>query len=99
MSRYAKINAENIVESVIICDDSNISLFSGKYIKEASGTKEANIGDTWDEENNKFVAPKPFESWELDESFEWQPPVNQSVPNSYWDEESLSWVVTQIIKE
>jgi len=95
MSKYAKINSENIVEQVIICEDNNISLFSGNYIKETTETLEPNIGDTWDSENNKFIDPKPYESWVLGEDFLWHAPVAQPVPNSYWDEDSLSWATRE----
>ena len=96
---YAKINLENIVENVIICEESNISLFSGNFIKQTEETKIANIGDTWDQENNKFIAPKPYDSWTLNEDFVWTAPVEQPVPNSYWDEDSNSWIVREIITE
>jgi hypothetical protein len=99
MSRYAKINLNNIVEQVIICDESNISLFTGNYIKESTETLEANVGDTWDSENNKFIPPKPYDSWLLDENFSWSAPVSQTVPNSYWDEETGSWIETVLINE
>jgi len=99
MIKYAKINSDNIVEQVIICDELNINLFSGNYIKESTETLEANVGDTWDSENNKFVSPKPFDSWVLDENFSWSAPVLQTVPNSYWDEGAGSWIETAIIKE
>lgn len=99
MTKYAKINSDNIVENIIICEDSEIYLFSGNYIKESIDTKEANIGDFWDKDNNKFISPKPFESWSLDESFEWKAPIEKLVPNSYWSEENLSWIVTDITTE
>lgn len=99
MSKYAKINADNIVENVIICEDSNISLFSGNFIKETQETNEASIGSTWDKENNKFISPKPYDSWQLNENFIWAAPVEQPVPNSYWDESSNSWVIREIITE
>lgn len=99
MSNYAKINSENIVENIIICEDSNIYLFSGKYVKETEETQQANIGDTWDANNNKFIAPKPYDSWTLNEDFVWVAPVEQPVPNSYWDEDSNSWIIREIITE
>jgi len=99
MTKYAKINSDNIVENIIICEDSEISLFSGKYVKENINTKEANIGDFWDENNNKFISPKPFESWSLDTNFEWKAPTEKPGPNSYWSEENLSWIVTNITTE
>jgi len=99
MSNYAKINSENIVENVIICEDSVVTTLPGFYVKETESTKNAFIGSTWDKENNKFIALKPYDSWTLDENFDWKAPVEQTVPNSYWNEETQSWVVRQIITE
>ena len=54
----------------------------------------ANIGFTWDPDNNAFYAPKPYPSWSLDENFIWQPPVQY--PNDgerhTWDEDNKTWV-------
>ena len=57
-------------------------------------------GCTWNEDLNKFIPPKPFESWILNEdTYEWDPPVQMppgSLENnvSYvWDEEIGNWKV------
>lgn len=56
----------------------------------------AGIGYTYDETNDIFIAPQPFDSWSLDENFDWQPPV--PFPSDYrtdaiydWNEESQTW--------
>jgi hypothetical protein len=36
--------------------------------------KYAAIGDTWNETNNVFISPKPFNDWTLDNSFKWVAP-------------------------
>lgn len=93
MSKYAKINQENIVENTIECEDSNISLFLGAYIKVTESTKDTNAGDFWDPENKKFINPKPYESWILDENFNWVSPSGESfLIGHYWDEDSQEWV-------
>jgi hypothetical protein len=99
MTRYAKIDENNIVESVILCEDSQIVNFTGNYVKESLETKQADVGDTWDQVNNKFIEPKPYESWTLDENFDWRSPVEKLVPNSYWSEEDMSWIITNIASE
>ena len=53
------------------------------------------VGYSWDEARNAFIAPKPFNSWILDEeTCQWEAPV--PYPNDekvyLWNEESLSWV-------
>lgn len=93
MSLYAKINSENIVENVIICEDSEIGTQSGKHIKITDLTKNASIGSAYDAENNKFIAPKPFESWILNESFDWVSPIGESPAGMHlWNEENQEWV-------
>jgi len=95
MSRYAKIDSSNIVENVIVCEDSQISALSGNFVKIISETtKECTIGFSYDKDNNKFIAPKPYESWTLDENFEWISPIGEN-PNpalKCWDEESQNWI-------
>lgn len=93
MSKYAEIK-ENVVVNVIVCEDNIISTMPGAYIKITNETKEAAIGDTFDTINLKFVAPKPYESWILDENFNWISPIGEN-PNpalKYWDEETQSWL-------
>ena len=55
----------------------------------------AGIGFTYDATRDAFIAPKPFNSWILNESTCcWEAPV--SYPNDgnmyAWDEETTSWV-------
>lgn len=54
----------------------------------------AGIGYYYDVERDAFIAPKPYESWTLNEdSCLWQPPV--PYPNDGkmydWDETTLTW--------
>ena len=46
MSNYAKINANNIVENVVVCDDSSANMLDGFYVKETESTGSASIGFT-----------------------------------------------------
>lgn len=92
MSKYAKINSENIVENTIECSDSVIGEMKGTFIKITEATKDTSIGDTWDPINKKFILPKPYDSWSLDENFDWQAPVEWPGPGNIWDEETNSWI-------
>ena len=94
MTIYAKINSENIVENVILCEDSEISSQNGLHIKVTNLTNDAIIGAEYDEINNKFISPKPYESWILNSDFVWESPEGPrpSEGSFKWDEESLSWV-------
>ena len=54
----------------------------------------AGIGYTYDAQNDVFIAPKPFDSWILNEdTWLWEAPV--AMPNDgkiyEWDEASTSW--------
>tara|TARA_R110000868_G_scaffold128516_1_gene336653 strand:- start:651 stop:1058 length:408 start_codon:yes stop_codon:yes gene_type:complete len=57
----------------------------------------AGIGYTYDKDKDAFIAPKPFESWLLNEdSCQWESPVaypvDSNVNNIYtWNEEILNW--------
>jgi len=54
----------------------------------------AGIGFYYDEVNDAFISPKPFDSWILDNNFKWKAPVDHpNVDALYsWDEETLSWI-------
>lgn len=101
MSKYAKIE-DGIVTNVIVCEDSDISLLNGQYIKYTELTNNPKIGDEYVSDRNKFKSQQPYPSWTLDEeSLTWISPVQIPedaeissygiVFNYKWDEESLSW--------
>lgn len=93
MSKYAKIE-NNTVVNVILCEDNVVSSIPGAYIKVTSDTKDAAIGYIFDTENLKFIAPKPYDSWILNDNFDWESPVGEpSSLLSYWDEENQEWVL------
>ena len=55
----------------------------------------AGVGYTYDQQNDVFYAPKPYESWSLDEStWLWESPVAypDDGKNYQWDEQTLMWV-------
>jgi hypothetical protein len=90
---YAKINSENIVENVILCAESDLNTQSGTHIEVNESTKLASIGKYYDRENNKFISPKPYDSWILNENFDWQPVSGPSPEGLHiWDEENQEWV-------
>ena len=102
MSLYAKINSDNIIENVIVCVESQIFSQEGNFIKVTTETKNPQIGGEYNKEVNKFISIKPYESWILDEEFNWTSPVEipsdaQITPlglviNYLWDEENQEWV-------
>jgi hypothetical protein len=56
----------------------------------------AGVGYTYDDVDDVFIAPAPFNSWYLDENYDWQPPV--PYPNGegmfVWDEANEDWVLS-----
>jgi hypothetical protein len=103
MSNFAKLDENNIVIQVIVAEKDFINTgavgdeflwiqtsynnnFRGKY---------AGIGDTWDKVNEVFISPKPYSSWSLDDSFEWQAPTPYPEDELlyYWSEDNLAWVL------
>jgi hypothetical protein len=54
----------------------------------------AGIGYTYDATRDAFIAPKPFNSWVLDEATcQWQAPTPMPADDKfyYWSEDDLSW--------
>ena len=102
MSQYAKINSDNIIENVIVCEDSQISLQDGNFVKVTNETMSPQIGGEYNKDANKFIRIKPYESWVLNDEFNWTSPVEipndaqitplGSVINYKWDEEDQAWI-------
>jgi hypothetical protein len=90
MKRMAQVDANGIVTNIIIAnDDWNVEGFV-----EYTDENPACIGGTY--ENGKFIPPKRFASWILNEkTYQWEAPV--AYPNDgkmyFWDESTISWVV------
>ena len=58
----------------------------------------AGIGYTYDSQRDAFYAPKPFNSWSLDEtSCTWKAPVDKPEGNYTWNEETLSWIKVETV--
>ena len=55
----------------------------------------AGVGDTYDQVNDKFYSPQPFNSWVPNtETWTWEAPVPMPLDDKQyaWDEDSTSWV-------
>jgi hypothetical protein len=54
----------------------------------------AGIGFTYDEVNDVFIAPKPFDNWVLDTAtWMWNPPIPMPVDEYFysWNQETTAW--------
>ena len=112
MAHYAFLNENSIVTEVIVGIDETELIegldtetwygnFRGQTCKRTSyhgniRKNYAGIGHSYDEARDAFIAPKPFESWILDEATcQWQAPVAYPTDEKYyrWDEPSTSWII------
>ena len=93
MSKYAKLE-NNIVTNIILCEDSNISMMLGEHIKITQETGQAAIGGSFNYDLNKFIAPKPYDSWVLNSELNWESPEgpNPDILTKIWDEENQAWI-------
>ena len=101
MSHFAKIDKDNIVTEVIVAEQDFINSglvgdsflwvqtsYNGNFRKQFGG-----IGYTYDKVNYVFILPKPFASWTLDASFDWQPPTAMPDDDKMynWNEDTQAW--------
>lgn len=109
MAHYAFLNKNNIVTEVIVGIDEtkkiegldpetwygnfrNQKCLRTSYNGNIRG-KYAGIGDTYNKEEDIFVAPQPYPSWTREGSFWIAPKPYPSDDKFYhWDEDSLAWV-------
>ena len=106
MAHFAKLDENNVVTGVYVVGDEYEATyaewrkeFGEVYVQTLYNNNirfnYAGIGYTFDEVRDAFIAPKPFDSWVLDEgTCRWEAPVAypQDEKMYGWDEESLSWV-------
>ena len=106
MAHFAKVNDENIVLEVLVTDndypnegyDWLVETFGGRWVQTSYNARIrknfAGIGFTYDEGRDAFIAPRPFESWELDEeTCNWVAPIPYPTGDGLytWNEEELEW--------
>jgi hypothetical protein len=106
MAHFAEIDANNVVQRVIVVPNSEeangaawcASLLGGTWIRTSyNGTIRKNfagIGYSYDEGRDAFVPPKPYPSWVLDESTcNWNAPIPMPPGGPWvWDEDIEEWV-------
>ena len=110
MANFAKLNNDNIVIDVqsvhnntATNEDAGITFLNNLYgtsdtwkqsFKDGTRKNYAGIGYTYDEDKDAFIAPKPFNSWSLNETTcRWEPPVVYPTDGQMynWNEETTSW--------
>jgi len=109
MSHFAKVE-NGLVVSVIVAEQDVIDsgIFGHGWVQTSYNThgnqhpegrplrgNYAGIGYTYDEVNDVFIAPKPFDNWVLNTtSWLWEPPIPMPVDEYFyrWDQETASWI-------
>jgi hypothetical protein len=106
MAHFAELDTNNTVIRVLVTDnlatnegyDWLIEILGGTWVKTSYNStirkNFAGIGFTYDSELDAFIAPKPFESWELDEeTCTWISPIPYPTDGIVykWNEAALDW--------
>jgi hypothetical protein len=108
MSHWAEIDENNIVLRVLVGNNSEpdegeafMNSLGGTWVKTSYNgnirKNYAGIGMSYDAERDAFIAPKPFDSWILDEeTCQWEAPVAYPTDGIIyvWDEETTDWKAT-----
>lgn len=109
MAHFAEIDENNIVLRVLVVPDeqehrghdflSTDLQLGGKWIQCSYNNNIRKqypaAGYTYDKINDVFIKPKPFDSWTLNENFDWESPTPHPglADNGtwFWNEDNLEW--------
>jgi hypothetical protein len=105
MAHFAEIDENNFVVRVLVTDndypnegyDWLVETFGGRWVQTSYNARIranfAGVGFTYDEDRDAFIAPKPFDSWELEENSQWVAPIPYPTGDKRytWNEEELEW--------
>jgi hypothetical protein len=111
MSHWAEIDENSIVQRVLVGDNNDpngdegyqwlIDNLGGTWVKTSYNgnirKNYAGIGYSYDATRDAFIAPKPFNSWVLNEdTCQWEAPVAYPTDGVMyqWDEETTDWKAT-----
>jgi hypothetical protein len=110
MAHYAFLDEDNIVTEVITGKDESELIdgltpeewygnYRGQRCVRTSYNNNirkqfAGVGFTYDDLDDVFIAPQPYESWVLDENYDWQAPIDYPADGKRysWDEANQVWV-------
>lgn len=111
MAHFAEINSDNEVIRVLVVPDeqehrgqeflANDLGLGGNWIQTSFNNKIrkqfAGIGFIYNSELDIFISPRPFDSWQLDENYDWQAPSPKPDGYYFWDEESQNWINAETV--
>lgn len=106
MAHFAEIDNNNVVLRVLVIPNEyeengeeylrDIIGLGGRWVQTSYNAKirgkYAGIGDTYDEELDRFISAKPFPSWILNNDFNWVAPKERPDGNYDWDESLGEWI-------
>lgn len=109
MRYFAEIDNDNIVKRVLLLDDDAITNgndffnktlnLGGNWLETFLDSNEiknlAGVGFYYDNARNAFIAPKPFDSWVLDEATcQWNSPIAYPQDGKIyrWNEINQQWI-------
>jgi len=107
MSHFAEIDENKIVLRVLVGDNNEpdegeafINSLGGTWVKTSyNGTIRKNfagVGYLYDSDRDAFIAPKPYQSWILNEdTCQWEAPTPMPTDGQmyHWVEADLNWQV------
>jgi hypothetical protein len=106
MKYYAKIDANSVVEKVVVAPEvfteemkeKARTLFPGTWVEtfKDGGLRKnyAGVGYTYDSTRDAFIPPTPYPSWILDEATcQWQAPIPYPTDDNHyrWNESTQAW--------
>jgi hypothetical protein len=106
MAYFVELDQNNVVLRTIVVHEEDASngeffchnLFGGIWLEtfvDGSQRKQyASPNYFYDAVADVFISPKPFESWSLDENYDWQAPIDYPADGKdyLWDEANQAWV-------
>jgi len=106
MAHFAEIK-NGIVQRVIVVHDNEEAngaefcknLLGGTWVQCSYNNRIRKqfpaAGYFYDEVSDVFIAPKPYPSWILNASHDWQAPIKYPSDDKVyvWDEASLNWII------
>ncbi len=107
MAHWAEIDENNVVVRITVGDneapDEGLQWLQdnlgGTWIQTSYNAtirkNFAGVGFTYDRKRDAFIAPQPFESWNLDEeTCQWKAPTPYPTDGKmyYWSEPDLTWI-------
>ena len=106
MAHFAKIDNNNIVTQIIVAEKNfiNSGLVGDDFLWVQTSYNSnfrkqfAKVGGTYDKTNDVFVQPKPYNSWTLNASHDWQPPTPKPDDGKKyeWDEDDQAWIELEL---